>query len=93
MFVDHKKLNHTLAIDSSTRRIYRLALPLHAPEMLSSSSKSRIFLYTVMRTLRSLCLKDDTIGIYLGTSLGRVLLSLQFADHRTSRIIVDWERM
>ena len=29
----------------TSRRIYRLALPLHAPETLSTSSKSRIYLY------------------------------------------------
>ena len=44
-----KKLNHTLVIDSvrgrPSCRIYRLALPLLSPEMLSSSTKSRIFLY------------------------------------------------
>ena len=32
------------------RRMYRLALPLHAPETFSSSNKSRIFLYKLMRT-------------------------------------------
>ena len=31
----------------TSRRIYRLAVPLLSPEMLSSSSKSRIFLYNV----------------------------------------------
>ena len=31
--------------DRTSRRIYRLALPLRAPETLSLSSKSRIFLY------------------------------------------------
>ena len=53
MFVDKKNLNRNFSdrltfsnIHSRTsRQIYRLALPLRAPEMLSSSSKSRIFLY------------------------------------------------
>ena len=48
-----KNLNRTLAIDSPFQtfvvgllvEFYRLALPLRAPETLSSSSKSRIFLY------------------------------------------------
>ena len=42
----------------TSRRIYRLALPLHAPETLSSSSKSRIFLYNAHLVL---CPKNDTI--------------------------------
>ena len=46
MFVDKKKnLNRTLAIDS------RLALPLLAPEKLSSLSKSRISLFNAHLTL------------------------------------------
>ena len=48
-----KRLNRTLDIDSPFQifavglliEIYRLTLPLHAPETLSSSSKSKIFLY------------------------------------------------
>ena len=48
-----KYLNRTLAIDSpfsnirsrTSRRIYRLVLPLRAPEMLSSLSKSRISIF------------------------------------------------
>ena len=31
----------------TSHRIYRLALPLHSPEMLSSLSKLRIFLFNV----------------------------------------------
>ena len=31
----------------TSRQIYRLALPPHAPEMLSSLSKSRIFIFNV----------------------------------------------
>ena len=53
MFVNKKNLNRTLAIDSffqtftgrASHRSYGLALPLRAPETLSSSNKSRIFLY------------------------------------------------
>ena len=52
MFVDKKiesyfsdRLTFSNIHDRTSRRIYRLALPLGAPEMLSSSSKSRIFLY------------------------------------------------
>ena len=55
MFVDQNK-NWIVLSDRRTfsnirsgtsRRIYRLALPLHTPETLSLSSKSRIFLYNV----------------------------------------------
>ena len=51
-----KYLNRTLAIDSPfqsriSRRIYRLALPLRAPEMLSSLSKSRISIFNAHLTL------------------------------------------
>ena len=53
MFVDKKKfesyfsdrLTFSNISGRTSRRIYRLALPLFSPEMLSSSSKSRIFLY------------------------------------------------
>ena len=53
MFVDKKKLesyfSDRLTFSNirgrTSRRIYRLALPLRAPKTLSSSSKSRIFLY------------------------------------------------
>ena len=39
-------------VDSRTsRRIYRLALPLHAPETLSSLSKSRISIFNAHLTL------------------------------------------
>ena len=43
----------------TSRRIYRLALPLCAPETLSSLSKSRIFLYNVHLSL--FVRMDDTI--------------------------------
>ena len=43
----------------TSRRIYRLALPLLSPETLSSSSKSRIFLYNVHLGL--FVRMDDTI--------------------------------
>ena len=43
----------------ASRRIYRLALPLLSPETLSSSSKSRIFLYNVQLAL--FVQMDDTI--------------------------------
>ena len=43
----------------TSRRIYRLALPLLSPEMLSSPSKSRIFLYNVHLAL--FVQMDDTI--------------------------------
>ena len=54
MFVDKKKIessfNDRLTFSNnqgrSSRRIYRLALPLRVPETLSSSSKSRILLYS-----------------------------------------------
>ena len=63
-----KKLNRTLAIDSPfqtfavgllVKVIYRLALSLHGPETLSSSTKSRIFLYNVHLAL--FVQMDDTI--------------------------------
>ena len=50
-----KSLNGTLAVDS------RLALPLHAPETLSSLSKSRI--PYLMHTLLYFFTKDDTITV------------------------------
>ena len=43
----------------TSRQIYRLALPLLSPETLSSSSKSRIFLYNVHLAL--FVRMDDTI--------------------------------
>ena len=52
-----KYLNRTLEIYSpnirsrTSRRIYRLALPLCAPEMLSSLSKSRISIFNAHHTL------------------------------------------
>ena len=42
-------------------RIYRLVLPLLSPEMLSSLSKSRVFLYNVHLAL--FVLKDDIIMV------------------------------
>ena len=51
-----KNLNRTLEIDSNirsrtSRRIYRLALPLRTPETLSSLSKSRISIFNAHLTL------------------------------------------
>ena len=53
-----QSLNDTLVVDSSlqtlavtSRQIYRLALPLHTPEMLSSLSKSRISLFNAHLSL------------------------------------------
>ena len=37
--------------DRTSRRIYRLALPPHSPETLSSLSKSTIFLFKVQHSL------------------------------------------
>ena len=62
-----KSLNRTLDIDSPFQtfavglliEIYRLALPLRAPETLSSSSKSKIFLYNAHLAL--FVQMDDTI--------------------------------
>ena len=62
-----KILNRTLAIDSpfsnirgrTSRQIYRIALPLLSPATISSSSKSRIFLYNVHLAL--FVQMDDTI--------------------------------
>ena len=67
MFVDKKKIesyfSDRLTFSNiccrTSRRIYRLALPLHAPETLSSESKSRIFLYNAHLAL--FVLMDDTI--------------------------------
>ena len=46
---DHEKLNGTLVVDSlsTSRRIYRLVLPLRAPETLYSLNKLRIPLFNV----------------------------------------------
>ena len=67
MFVDKKKfesyfsdrLTFSNIRGRTSRRIYRLALPLHTPETLSSSSKSRIFLYNAHLAL--FVRMDDTI--------------------------------
>ena len=68
MFVDKKNnfesyFSDRLAFSNicgrTSRRIYRLALPLLSPEMLSLSSKSRIFLYNVHLAL--FVRMDDTI--------------------------------
>ena len=53
MYMTKKVLNGTLAVGSpfqtrsTSHQIYRLALPLYAPEMLYSLSKSRISLFNV----------------------------------------------
>ena len=67
MFVDKKKfesyfsdrLTFSNIHGRTSRRIYRLALPLRTPEKLSSSSKLRIFLYKVHLAL--FVRMDDTI--------------------------------
>ena len=65
MFVDKKLFEsyfsdrHTFSNIHGSRRIYRLALPLRAPETLSFSSKSRIFLYNAHLAL--FVRMDDTI--------------------------------
>ena len=57
MSVVKKNLNRTLEIDlpnvdsRTSRRIYRLALLLRAPETLSSLNKSRISIFNVHLTL------------------------------------------
>ena len=59
MFVDKKKfesyfsdqLTFSNIRGRTSRRNYRLALPLRAPETLSLSSKSRIFLYNAYLVL------------------------------------------
>ena len=66
MSVVQKKLNRTLAIDSTFQtfastscQIYRLALPLSTPETLSSLIKSRLFLNNAHLAL--FVRMDDTI--------------------------------
>ena len=62
-----KNLNGILALDSSNvlsvdfLSNYKLALPLHTQEMLSSLNKSRISLFNAHLAL--FCLKDDTITV------------------------------
>ena len=59
MFVDEKKfesyfrdrLTFSNIRSRTSCRIYRLALPLHAPETLSSLSKSRISIFNAHLTL------------------------------------------
>ena len=96
-------LNCTLAIDSPFRRIYRLALPLLSPEMLSSLSKLRIFLFKY--ALCSICPKDgiitqslNSVGKYrhlvnwpFGTFAleVRALYHHRWQDQTTSRIIAE----
>ena len=52
-------------IRRTSRRIYRLALPLHAPETLSSLSKSRISIFNAHLTLfvRRM-MSNNSIGKY-----------------------------
>ena len=66
MFVDKKKFESYFSdqlifsnIRGTSRRIYRLALPLRAPEMPSLSGKFRIFLYNAHLAL--FVQVDDTI--------------------------------
>ena len=64
MLVDQKKkfsdrLTFSNIHGRTSRLIYTLALPLLSPEMLSSSSKSRIFLYNAHLAL--FVRMDDTI--------------------------------
>ena len=69
MFVDKKifesyfsdRLTFSNIRGRTSRRIYRLALPLHAPEMLSSLNKSRISIFNAHLTL--FVLKDDIITV------------------------------
>ena len=56
----------------TSRRIYRLALPLLSPEMLSSSSKSRIVLFNVYLAIfnDTITRTNASVSIIIGTSLG-----------------------
>ena len=49
MFLDEKKLKNIRS--RTSRQIYGLALPLHAPEMLSSLSNPRISIFIAHLTL------------------------------------------
>ena len=98
-----KKLNRTLSdrlafsnIRSRTsRRIFRLAIPLRAPETLSSLSKSSIFICHAHRTLFVHRMKsDNSIGKY-----HHLVIDLEFAmewsvavGDQTSRIVAELER-
>ena len=70
----------------TSRRIYRLALPLRAPEMLSSLSKSRISIFNAHLTLfvRSMT-SHNSIGKYRHLVLTWNEAS-PFADQTTSRM-------
>ena len=69
MLLDQKSLNHTVVIDSpisnihgrTSRRIYRLVLPLVSPEMLSLLSKSSILIFLYSAHLALFSRMDDTI--------------------------------
>ena len=98
-------LNCTLVIDSpfqtfavrTSRLIYRPGLPLLSPEMLSSSSKSRIFLYNA--TPCSICpdgrhnYPHKRIGKYRHFVNWNYNLGSKSADQTTSRIFANWERI
>ena len=71
----------------TSRRIYRLALPLRAPETLSSLSKSRISIFNAHLTLfvRRMT-SHNSIGKYR-TCLGTERRRLQ------TRLLVDWNEV
>ena len=56
------RLNFSNIRSRTSRRIYRLALPLHAPETLSSLSKSRISIFNAHLTRRMT--SHNSIGKY-----------------------------
>ena len=73
MFVDEKifesyfrdRFTFSNIRSRTSRRIYRLALPLRAPEMLSSLSKSRISIFNAHLTLFvHRMMSQDSIGKY-----------------------------
>ena len=91
MFVDQKKffsdqLTFSNIRSRTSRRIYRLALPLRAPETLSSLSKSRI-----MHTF-SICPKDDTITVAQShqqvSSFSKLTLELALEVRKSTTVAV-----
>ena len=78
----------------TSRRIYRLTLPLLSPETLSSSSKSKIFLFNAHLAL--FVRMDDTltrtnISVSIASLGSKSTILLPFTDQTTSRIVANLE--
>ena len=100
IFVDQLYFNDRLTFSNvrsmTSHQIYRLALPLLSPEMLSSSSKSRTLLYNVHLALLSGWMTQLPAQTHrLVSSFSKLELALEvrallspFADHQTTSRIM-----